>query len=68
MVDRILKVEFRRLVSELPELSHVSDKVLASLDQIEASGEEARGDDVEWRNVCDVHGRRIHRTLAPLLD
>jgi hypothetical protein len=34
---------------------------------MDVSGDEARGDDVEWMNVRDVMGRRIRKALAEVL-
>ena len=62
----ILKKEFRSLIESL-DFPDVRDKVLAALDDMEASSNEAHGDDTEWMNVRDVHGRRIRRALAPIL-
>ena len=62
----ILKKEFRSLIESL-DFPDIRDKVLASLDEMEASSNEFHGDDTEWMNVRDVHGRRIRRALAPIL-
>jgi len=62
-----LKAEFRSLIESLHDHPEVRQTVLTSLDDIESSGDEVRGDDIEWRNVCDVSGRRIRRTLEPIL-
>jgi hypothetical protein len=63
----ILKKEFRSLIEALDH-PDIRDKVLTSLDEMAASDKEAHGDDVEWMNVRDVHGRRIRRALAPILS
>ncbi len=62
-----LKREFRNLIKSLDDHPEVRSKVLKALDEMEASDNEARGDDVEWMNVRDVHGRRIRRALALVL-
>ena len=63
---KILDKEFRSLIEALDH-TDTRDKVLTSLDEMEASSKEAHEDDVEWMNVRDVHGRRIRRALAPIL-
>lgn len=62
-----LKAEFRAIIESLDSYPDVRSTVLEALDDMDASSKEARGDDVEWRNVCDVMGRRIRRVLADLL-
>jgi hypothetical protein len=62
-----LKSEFRSLIESLDGHPEARQTVLASLDDIDSSGDEVRGDDIEWRNVCDVLGRRIRRALEPIL-
>ena len=62
-----LKSEFRALVEALNEHPEARQTVLDALDEIYASASESRDDAVEWKNVCDVMGRRIRRTLEPLL-
>ena len=62
-----LKAEFRSMIEGLSDYEEVRCQVLESLDAIKASGNEARGDDVEWLNVCDVHGRRIRKALGEIL-
>ncbi len=62
-----MKAEFRSLIESLDDHPEVRRTVLESLDDMAASGDETRGDDVEWRNVCDVMGRRIRRVLEPIL-
>jgi len=62
-----MKAEFRSLIESLADHPEVRQAVLESLDNMAASGAEAQGDDVEWRNVCDVMGRRIRRVLEPIL-
>ncbi len=62
-----LKREFRNLIKSLDDHPEVRSKVLKALGEMEASDKEAHGDDVEWMNVRDVHGRRIRRALAPVL-
>jgi len=62
-----LKAEFRTIIESLDRYPDVRSTVLEALDDMDASSKEARGDDVEWRNVCDVMGRRIRRLLADLL-
>ena len=62
-----LKREFRNLIKSLGDYPEVRSKVLKALGEMEASDNEAHGDDVEWMNVRDVHGRRIRRALAPVL-
>lgn len=62
-----LKAEFRSMIESLDDHEEVRRQVLESLDAMKASGDEARGDDVEWLNVCDVHGRRIRKALNEIL-
>lgn len=62
-----LKAEFRLLIESLDDHPDVRQTVLAALDDMEASGDEAHGDDVEWMNVRDVTGRRIRRALEEIL-
>jgi hypothetical protein len=62
-----LKVEFRSIIESLDDHPTTRQTILAALDDLEASTNEARGDDVEWQNVCDVMGRRIRRTLDEIL-
>jgi hypothetical protein len=65
--SQVLKAEFRSLIESLDSHPTVRQTVLSSLDDMDANNKEARGDDVEWKNVCDVMGRRIRRALAKLL-
>ena len=65
--SQLLKAEFRSLVESLDAHPAVRQTVLSSLDDMNASSKEALGDDIEWKNVCDVMGRRIRRSLAELL-
>ena len=62
-----LKSEFRSLIEALNEHPEARQTVLDALDEINASANESVGDAVEWKNVCDVMGRRIRRALEPLL-
>jgi len=62
-----LKAEFRSIIESLDDYPEVRATVLAALDDMEASSNEARGDDVEWMNVRDVTGRRIRKALAEVL-
>jgi len=62
-----LKTEFRSIIESLDEYPSVQRTVLAALDDMAASSNEARGDDVEWMNVRDVMGRRIRQALAEVL-
>jgi len=63
-----MKAEFRALIESLDDDVEVRRVVLSALDDMDASSNEARGDDIEWMNVRDVMGRRIRRALAPILD
>ena len=49
-----LKTEFRSIIELLDEYPSVQRTVLAALDDMDASSNEARGDDVEWMNACDA--------------
>lgn len=62
-----LKGEFRSIIESLDGHPEVRQVVLSALDDMDASSQEALGNDKEWINVCDVMGRRIRRALAPLL-
>ena len=62
-----LEAEFRAIIELLDEYPVVRRTVLAALDDMEATNNEARGDDVEWMNVRDVMGRRIRKALAEVL-
>jgi len=63
-----LNKEFRALMEFLNDWPDAKSIILHSLDEMEASGREATGDDVEWRNVRDVMGRRIRRALVDVLS
>jgi hypothetical protein len=65
--DQQLQAEFRSIIESLDDHPSVRTSVLAALDDMDASGDEARGDDVEWMNVRDVMGRRIREALAEVL-
>ena len=62
-----MKAEFRQLIESLDDFADVRRIILAALDDMNASGNEATGDDVEWMNVRDVMGRRIRKTLTGLI-
>ena len=62
-----LEAEFRSIIKSLDDYPSVRRTVLAALDNMDVSGDEARGDDVEWMNVRDVMGRRIREALAEVL-
>jgi len=62
-----LKDEFRTLIESLDQFPDVREKVLAALDDMEASSQEAPCDDVEWMNCRDVQGRRVRRSLATVI-
>lgn len=61
-----LKAEFRSIIEALDEHPDVRRTVLSALDDLEASTNEST-DDLEWRNVCDVMGRRMRRALDEIL-
>jgi hypothetical protein len=63
-----LKAEFRSLIESLVDWPDARQTVLESLDTIEDSGNDVPGDAVEWKNVCDVMGRKIRRVLAEVLS
>ncbi len=62
-----LEAEFRSIIKSLDDYPAMRRTVLAALDDMEATNNEARGDDVEWMNVRDVMGRRIRKALAEVL-
>ena len=62
-----LKAEFRAIIASLDEYPDVRSTILAALDDMDASSNEATEDAVEWTNVRDVMGRRIRKALAQLL-
>ena len=62
-----MKSEFRLLIETLDDWPDIRRTVLTALDDMDDSSHEATGNDVEWMNVRDVMGRRIHRVLAPLI-
>ncbi len=63
-----LKAEFRSLIESLDDWPIVREIVLNALNDMDASSDEATGDDVEWMNVRDVMGRRIRKVLEPVLS
>ncbi len=62
-----LRAEFRSIIESLDEYPSMRGTVLAALDDMDASSNDARGDTVEWMNVRDVMGRRIRQALAEVL-
>jgi hypothetical protein len=63
-----LKAEFRSLIESLDDWPNEKKTVLNALNDMDASSDEATGDDVEWMNVRDVMGRRIRKALARVLS
>ncbi len=65
--DEQLEAEFRSIIESLDDYPAMRRTVLAALDDMEATNNEAGGNDVEWMNVRDVMGRRIREALAEVL-